>query len=283
MTKPILAGFDPRHVEHAPVAFGAELAHVTRASLIVASVQSGPPHPQPAVVPFHPQPEMPVAVERDPDLVDDCSAAIEQIEAEVRAWGLRVDCLKLQDVNAARALRAAAEREDPAALAVGAGKTAERLLSDAPCPIAVVPRNWVLQGGVHSVGAAYEDSDEGRDALAAAYGLARLAGARLLVVHAGGDVPLETLGDDVPVEVETRPGDAADVLVALSEEVDVLVCGSRRYGPLRSAVAGSVSRRVAARAHCPVIVVPRGVEVSWRSAALPEGAASLRAGTAGSA
>jgi nucleotide-binding universal stress UspA family protein len=268
MTKPILAGFDPRRVEHAPVAFGAELARLTRASLIVATAQAGPPHPQPTIVPFAPVPELPVAIERDPDLLDDCTAAIEQIEAEVRAWGLRVDCLKLQDVNAAKALRAAAEREDAAALVVGAGRTAERLLSDSPCPVAVVPRSWVLQGSPHTIGAAYEDTDEGRDALAAAHALARLAGARLLVVNAGRDAPPDALGDDVPVEVETRPGDAAEVLLAVSEEVDLLVCGSRRYGPLRAAVAGSVARRVAAGAHCPVIVVPRGVEVSWRSAAM---------------
>jgi nucleotide-binding universal stress UspA family protein len=277
MSKPILAGFDPRHVEHAPVAFAAEFARLTRAPLVVASVQGGPSWPRPAVIPFSPEPEMPVAIERDQDLVDDCTAALEQIEAEVRAWGLRVDCVRLQDTNAAKALRAAAEREDASALVVGAGKTAARLLSDTPCPLAVVPRSWTLEDAPRAIGAGYEDSDEGRDALAAAYALAVLAGAKLVVVHAGDDVPLGALGDDVPVEVETRPGDAADVLIEASAELDILVCGSRRYGTLRSAVGGSVSRRVATHAKCPVVVVPRGVEVSWRSVA------SRPAATAGSA
>jgi nucleotide-binding universal stress UspA family protein len=52
------------------------------------------------------------------------------------------------------------------------------------------------------------------------------------------------------------------VLVKASEQLDLLVLGSRAYGPLRSVLLGSVSRRVTAGAHCPVIVVPRGVKAS---------------------
>lgn len=39
---------------------------------------------------------------------------------------------------------------------------------------------------------------------------------------------------------------------------DLLICGSRGYGPLRPVMLGSVTRRVVAKAHCPVVVVPRG-------------------------
>jgi nucleotide-binding universal stress UspA family protein len=42
----------------------------------------------------------------------------------------------------------------------------------------------------------------------------------------------------------------------------VLVVGSRGYGPLRAVLLGSVSRRLMTEAHCPVIVVPRGVEAA---------------------
>jgi nucleotide-binding universal stress UspA family protein len=55
-------------------------------------------------------------------------------------------------------------------------------------------------------------------------------------------------------------GDAADQLIARSEGTDLMVIGSRGYGPLRAVLAGGVSGRVARDAHCPVIVVPRGVE-----------------------
>jgi nucleotide-binding universal stress UspA family protein len=52
------------------------------------------------------------------------------------------------------------------------------------------------------------------------------------------------------------------VLIRVSEHLDLLVCGSRGYGPVRAVLLGGVSRRVAAEARCPVIVLPRGVRAS---------------------
>jgi nucleotide-binding universal stress UspA family protein len=68
------------------------------------------------------------------------------------------------------------------------------------------------------------------------------------------------LGDDVPVEAEAFIGEPAETLVTVSEHLDLLVMGSRGYGPLRAVLLGGVSRQVAAQAHCPVIVLPRGVK-----------------------
>jgi len=70
------------------------------------------------------------------------------------------------------------------------------------------------------------------------------------------------LGDDVTVEVDAFVGDPADILIDLSERLDLLICGSRGYGPLRAVMLGSVTRRVVAVAHCPVAVVPRGAEAA---------------------
>ena len=39
--------------------------------------------------------------------------------------------------------------------------------------------------------------------------------------------------------------------------VDVLFCGSRRYGPVRRVLLGGVSSRLVRRARSPLIVVPR--------------------------
>ena len=66
------------------------------------------------------------------------------------------------------------------------------------------------------------------------------------------------LSDEVATEADAFVGDAAEILIELSEQLDLLVCGSRGYGPLRAVVLGSVSRRVAGEARCPVIVLPRG-------------------------
>ena len=65
----------------------------------------------------------------------------------------------------------------------------------------------------------------------------------------------------VPVEVDAFLEDPADVLIRVSEHLDLLVCGSRGYGPLRAVLLGGVTRRVTAAARCPVLVLPRGVEL----------------------
>ena len=52
-------------------------------------------------------------------------------------------------------------------------------------------------------------------------------------------------------------GDPAEILVEASEQLDLLLVGSRGYGPLRSVVVGGVAGRVVREAACPVIVLPR--------------------------
>jgi nucleotide-binding universal stress UspA family protein len=70
------------------------------------------------------------------------------------------------------------------------------------------------------------------------------------------------LGDDVEVEIDAVVGDPAEVLVDLSRHIDLLVCGSRGYRPVRGVLLGSVSRRIVREVHCPVTVLPRGVKAS---------------------
>ena len=83
------------------------------------------------------------------------------------------------------------------------------------------------------------------------------------------------LDGDVPVETDAFVEDPADVLIRVSEHLDLLVCGSRGYGPLRAVLLGGVSRRLTAEAQCPVIVLPRGVTSSLEAlmAASPGAAA----------
>ena len=58
-----------------------------------------------------------------------------------------------------------------------------------------------------------------------------------------------------------RPATPADQLGERSESLDLMLAGSRGYGPLRSVLVGGVSGRAdCARSDCPVIIVPRGVE-----------------------
>ena len=53
-------------------------------------------------------------------------------------------------------------------------------------------------------------------------------------------------------------GDVVERLAALGpDDVDMLVCGSRGYGPIRRVLLGGVSARLVRRSQLPVMVVPR--------------------------
>ena len=63
-------------------------------------------------------------------------------------------------------------------------------------------------------------------------------------------------GDAQPsVEIVAAAGPAANVLIDMSGEVDVLVLGHRGRGGFASMLLGSVSLQCVLHAHCPVIVV----------------------------
>ena len=65
-------------------------------------------------------------------------------------------------------------------------------------------------------------------------------------------------GDGSEASGRLLDGDAASEFAAASAALDLLVLGSRGYGPVRSVLLGSVSRALARSAACPVVVVPRG-------------------------
>jgi nucleotide-binding universal stress UspA family protein len=76
---------------------------------------------------------------------------------------------------------------------------------------------------------------------------------------------------DVEIEPDVSVGDPADFLIAASEQLDLLICGSRGYGPPRAVLPGGVSSRVVNEARCPVIVLARGAETGLE-ALVDEGA-----------
>lgn len=172
---------------------------------------------------------------------------------------------------------------------ITAGSTAERLLHGASVPVVVAPRGHRdrSRAGLDVVGCAFVDTVDGREALRVAARLARGAGARLNVytvvaptadfallggrdaqrayVESARDVFHEALqravgelDPDVAATPAVLEGDVVDALAALDDrDVDVLVVGSRGYGPLRRVLLGGTSSRLIRRAACPVMVVPR--------------------------
>ncbi len=167
------------------------------------------------------------------------------------------------------------------------GSVAERLLNGAPCPVVVVPRGYSPdRPGLGLVGVGYDGSPESRAALAAAKRFAKSLDAELEligvvrplapaspVVAAGGAAQVEAAlrerlrealteaAEEIDCEFEVTTalleGDPAAALAARGVELDLLVLGSRGYGPIRRALLGSVSAAVARTAPCPVLIVPR--------------------------
>jgi nucleotide-binding universal stress UspA family protein len=167
-----------------------------------------------------------------------------------------------------------------------AGSTAERLLAGSVCPIAVAPAGMSSPPGtLGRIGVAYIDTPDGRAALNEAARLARRTGTPLRlytvvmeadatrpfligedVERAFSDTARETFEESLTKAAESVPGVQADwqlldgdVLAALSEldDVDVLFCGSRGYGPARRVLLGGVSARLMRAARRPIVVVPR--------------------------
>ena len=64
--------------------------------------------------------------------------------------------------------------------------------------------------------------------------------------------------EDVTVDVIYGEGDAATFLAKQSGRLELLVLGSRGYGPVRSVLLGSVSEATISASSSPVLVVPRG-------------------------
>jgi nucleotide-binding universal stress UspA family protein len=285
---PILVGYDPRSLDRAAVRFGVAAARFTGAPLIVACVCAV------AQAAGDGEDLAPDAMQALEDLKADLDTTVEL--RELRGHSAPRALHETAEAEGAGLLvvgsthRGAVGRVLP-------GSTAERLMHGAPCSIAVVPHGWEERGRLDPIGVAYAPTAEGVEALRAAHSLARKAGATLRVItgvkpggavfapteaakpaRAGTDVEdvegsrkvaaeraareaLDALdGRDVDVEIDAVVDEPADALVRVSEHLDLLVCGSRGYGPLRAVLLGGVSRRVVAEAHCPVIVLPRGVK-----------------------
>jgi nucleotide-binding universal stress UspA family protein len=178
------------------------------------------------------------------------------------------------------------------------GGVAERLLHGAPCPVVVAPRG-LAEGGpieLRRVCAGFDGGPEAWTALQRAAQLAAAAGAELrvaLVVPPLPPVPMmpvypteliderkeaarteldhavRSLSQRVSAEPCLLEGDpAAKLAETAADGGDLLVVGSRGYGPLKHVLLGGVSTELMHSAPCAVMVVPRTAEFDPSGAGL---------------
>ena len=154
----------------------------------------------------------------------------------------------------------------------------------AACAVAV-PAQGQARRMPRTVGVAWNGSQESYEALEWATQFAERTEAALQLIrvvnprHAEGSPPdpaiaerLQELADATMPRASTAArlewGDVGPVLIEITHDLDLLVLGSSPRGPLRRTLVGSVSTDLVHHAHCPVVVLPRGVHA-------PVGAVSM--------
>jgi nucleotide-binding universal stress UspA family protein len=168
------------------------------------------------------------------------------------------------------------------------GSIGSSLMNGAPCAIAVAPRGYGVQPrhGLRRIAVAFDGTEESRAALLTAIGLAARSHASITVIavaeyadygyatawalatasanpdrerrqellaEARAAVPDEISGDELLLV-----GNPGVKLASVSQEFDLMVAGSRAYGPIRGTLLGSTTRTLLHDCACPLLVVPRG-------------------------
>jgi nucleotide-binding universal stress UspA family protein len=285
---PVLAGYDGTPCGEDALVLAAACARMLGTSLVVATV-----HPAPApissahvdaewVADRHHQAEKVLDSARHL-LADVQPVAYRVVASSSAAHGLHdiAEEVSASLIVAGSSSRAAEHR-------LLAGSTADRLLAGSQVPVAVAPRGLRDRdiGALRRIGVAYIDTPDGKAALDLAVRVAARVGGTLTlysVLVEEAELVLPVIGRDaehafvatahesfqraldlavagIPPEVSASAriltGDVVQVLSDL-DEVDVLFCGSRGYGPARRILLGGVSSRLVRQARSPIIVVPR--------------------------
>jgi len=150
-----------------------------------------------------------------------------------------------------------------------AGSVGERLLGGAPCAIAIAPKGYAsgIHPSVGMIGVGYDGGEESRIALDLAADIARGSDSSLRVIGVASDGVEAEIEEElaaaagrcggVETEAKLLRGEPAPALADQGVELDLLVLGSRDYGPVRTVLLGGVSREVLRTSPCPVVIVPR--------------------------
>jgi nucleotide-binding universal stress UspA family protein len=216
-------------------------------------------------------------------------------EAKEKLGGLAVETRAFGGGTPAGVITDLAEREGVDTIVVGSphrgpigrtliGSVADSLLHGAPCEVIVAPRGYASEerGPFRTIAVAYDDTPEAKAALARAEAIALACPATIVVLTVSappavvpGAVGYAPANPPDAGAIVTKTVNAVDerlaatgralagapgrTIIEACEEggADLLVAGSRGYGPVLRALLGSVSTQLVHNAPCPVLVVPR--------------------------
>jgi nucleotide-binding universal stress UspA family protein len=172
------------------------------------------------------------------------------------------------------------------------GSVGQSLAHGVSRPIAIAPRGYVdaADRTLGRVAVAYDGSPESGVALETAARIAQRAGGELAVLTVADyprytraaawslltegeihdrershgqelvDAAVAALPEGLTAAGRVLSGDPARELTAASADYDLIVAGSRSFGPVRRVLLGSTTRRLLGESACPVLVMPRDAE-----------------------
>ncbi len=281
----VVVGYDGGGPARDALALGETLCRALHGKLVLANVY-----------PFDPRPLTPGYETEREKARHEAESTLREAPV-TRVEGPGVERIALAAGSAARGLHELAHARPAAVLVLGSshrsglgrvvpGRVATKLLHGASCPLAIAPAGYADRAAdLRTVAVGFDGSEQAQLAARQAALLALEAGAglRLIavvdtfgamylgperqtvlnVVQEELDERIQHLLGSLPVElscdVSLLRGPVPRTLLAEAEkEADLLVLGSRAYGPIGSVLLGSVSSQVIHTCPLPLLVVPRG-------------------------
>jgi nucleotide-binding universal stress UspA family protein len=158
------------------------------------------------------------------------------------------------------------------------GDDTRAALTRMPCAVAVAPAGYATDDAeLRTIGVGYDGSVESIHAMLVGRQLAAETGAELSAFQAvsmptttygPGPLPLSDTIEPLvaqarqqiaalgAVEAHAAYGKAAEELTIYSDSVDLLIVGSRGYGPIGRLIYGSTTLQLARTSRCPLLVLP---------------------------
>lgn len=283
----IAVGVDGHPEGRDAVTLGAAISRLIGGELLLVAVHPGPLVVLPPELDWksvHAQAQAMLAEARDA-IAPDARIAVETDLSVPRA--LHRVCKREH-----RGLLIVGSSREAAQGQVRIGGSTRQLLSHSECALAVAPRGLHERRDLSlaAIGVGYDGEPESQAALALGCAIAAAVGAELHVCAVVDDRPPavgwpqvglgQTMDDwyevvqqnmlalrqqasgavrgtGAAVEIDSLTGRPASALLALAERVDLLVIGSRRWGPASRVLLGSTGEALMHEAACPVVAVPR--------------------------
>jgi nucleotide-binding universal stress UspA family protein len=290
MFENVLVGVDGRPGGRDAIALASHLTDPD-GKLTLAHVHNGDLRPSQAIVPGLAREER--------------EASRTLLEQERAAAELTAELVSVVAVSPGRGLHEQAGEQSCDLLVVGScshgafgramlGDDTRAALNGAPCAVAIAPLGYAEHPTpIAKIGVAYNASPESEAALAMARSLAAASRASVhalevvmipTVAYTGVVTPafgesIDMMLQDANSRMKELPGVegravyglAGEELAAFGDEVDLLIVGSRGYGPVKRLVLGSTSDYLERHARCSLLVLPRsptsGVAASEQPAA----------------